>query len=164
MTRAKGAGRLWSMTTVEIVACLLLAFALAVGRAATRFYLREGHVRAEAALNLTASALSGWIRRLENVPQLLTDDEALRRLVLEPDAIDVQHRVAEANRWLEERNAILGSSEISVIGLDGTTIAASNFAEPDSFIGQNFAYRPYFTQAKAGRGLGGSSVLGPHPA
>ena len=129
-----------------------------------RFYFGEGQARAEATMNLTASSLNGWIRRFEMVPQLLADDEALRQLVLEPNAPDMPDRVFEANRWLDERNALLGSSEIYVIGLDGTTIAASNFASPDSFVGQNFTYRPYFTEAKAGRtgrffGLGTTSGL-----
>jgi two-component system C4-dicarboxylate transport sensor histidine kinase DctB len=129
-----------------------------------RVYLSEGQARAEATMNLTASSLNGWIRRFEMVPRLLADDEALRQLVLEPGAPDMAERVSTANRWLDERNALLESSEIYVIGLDGTTIAASNFASPDSFVGQNFTYRPYFTEARAGRtgrffGLGTTSGL-----
>ena len=67
-----------------------------------RVYLGEGQARAEATMNLTASSLNGWIRRFEMVPQLLADDEALRRLVLEPDAPDMSDRVFEANRCLDE--------------------------------------------------------------
>ncbi|MBP1806825.1 sensor histidine kinase [Rubellimicrobium aerolatum] len=161
MTRTTMARRSWGATALLAVG-LLVVVALVVERAATRFHLREGHARAEATLNLAASGLGGWLRRFEVVPQLLADDEALQRLVLEPDAIDFPHRLAEANRWLEERNAILGSSELYVIGLDGTTLAASNAHRPDSFVGQNFAYRPYFTEARAGRigrffGLGTTS-------
>jgi two-component system C4-dicarboxylate transport sensor histidine kinase DctB len=71
--------------------------------------------------------------------------------VLEPEAIDIDYRQAGANRWLADRNAILGSSEIYVMGLDGTTLASSNAGEQDSFIGENFTYRPYFVEARDGR-------------
>ncbi|TNC61818.1 sensor histidine kinase [Rubellimicrobium roseum] len=166
MAQSREADRFKNESARVLAVCFVLAVALAigVGQAATQFHLREGQARAEAMLNLTASALSGWLRRFEIVPQLLADDEPLRRLVMEPHAIDTEYRVSEAHRWLEERNAILGSSEIYVIGLDGTTLAASNHARPDSFVGQNFSYRPYFTEARSGRvgrffGLGTTSGI-----
>ena len=42
------------------------------------------------------------------------------------------------------------ASDIYVMTLDGKTVAASNFDRQDSFIGQNFEYRPYFKDAAAG--------------
>ena len=44
----------------------------------------------------------------------------------------------------------------------GVTLAASNWDKPDSFVAGNFAFRPYFREALAGRlgrffGLGTTS-------
>lgn len=140
----------WTGRVAAAVAATLLA-AWVAGGLIERHYLREGAVRAQATLALTASALEGWVHRFEVVPRLLADDAALRRIALEPRAIDRPSRLAQADRWLRERNDLLGTSEIYLIGLDGTTLAASNFDRPDSFVGQNFAYRPYFADARAGR-------------
>ena len=60
-------------------------------------------------------------------------------------------QVAAMNDWLQARNTALESSDIYIMTPDGVTIAASNHHRPDSFIGQNFTYRPYFTAAMAGQ-------------
>lgn len=44
-----------------------------------------------------------------------------------------------------------GTAVIYVIDAEGQTIASSNYELPESFVGQNFAFRPYFRQAMAGR-------------
>ncbi len=43
------------------------------------------------------------------------------------------------NRWLAETNALIEASDLYLIDLAGDTIAASNHARPDSFVGQNFS-------------------------
>jgi two-component system C4-dicarboxylate transport sensor histidine kinase DctB len=63
------------------------------------------------------------------------------------------------NRWLAETNALIEASDLYLIDLDGDTIAASNHDRADSFIGQNFSYRPYFTEARNG-GSGRYFALG----
>jgi two-component system C4-dicarboxylate transport sensor histidine kinase DctB len=63
------------------------------------------------------------------------------------------------NRLLEMSNDIFGASEAYVMDGSGTTLSASNWQERDSFIGQNFAYRPYFQNAMQGR-LGRFFALG----
>ncbi|MFN3527383.1 MAG: cache domain-containing protein, partial [Paracoccus sp. (in: a-proteobacteria)] len=54
---------------------------------------------------------------------------------------------------------MMGLSDSYVMALDGTTIAASNFADSPSFVGQNFEYRPYFSDAVTG-GQGRFFALG----
>ncbi len=121
---------------------------VAATRTATGVYLAQGHARAEASLGLTIQALDGHLRRFETVPDLLSDQERVLRLVQNPgDAGQVQ----AINAWLQARNAALDSSDIYVMTPDGVTIAASNHHRADSFVGQSFAYRPYFTAALAGQ-------------
>lgn len=147
------------------LAGLALALGLAVlwetGRLATRTALEEGQARAASTLRLTMEALAGHLERFEVVPALLADHERMRALFAAPDDPD---QVAAANAWLAARNAGLGSSEIYVMDRQGNALAASNFARDDSFVGQNFRYRPYFAEALAGAparfyGLGTTSGI-----
>ncbi len=131
-----------------VVGLICLAMTVLVARAVTKSYFTEGNGRAETTLRLAASALEGHLRRYEALPELLADSPDILALVTRPS--DPAQRMA-MNRWLKGKNAVVQSSDLYVIDLQGNTIAASNFDQPDSFIGQNFAYRPYFTEAAAGR-------------
>jgi two-component system C4-dicarboxylate transport sensor histidine kinase DctB len=139
---------------VVLLACL--AMTMLVARAVTQGYLSEGNARAETTLRLTANALEGHLRRYEALPELLADSPDILALVTGP--ADPAQRMA-MNRWLQAKNAVVQSSDLYVIDRQGNTVAASNYDQPDSFIGQNFAYRPYFTQALAG-GKGRFFALG----
>jgi len=56
-----------------------------------------------------------------------------------------------ANRYIEEVNRLAGSDDLYLIDLQGLTLAASNWATSHSFVGQSYANRPYFIDARAGR-------------
>ncbi|WP_093015348.1 ATP-binding protein [Variovorax sp. OV700] len=56
-----------------------------------------------------------------------------------------------ANRYIEEVNRHAGSDALYLIDLEGLTLAASNWATPQSFVGESYANRPYFIDARAGR-------------
>ncbi len=131
-----------------LVGLICLAMTVLVGRAVTQGYFTEGNGRAETTLRLAASALEGHLRRYEALPELLADSPDILALVTRPS--DPAQRMA-MNRWLKSKNAVMESSDLYVIDLQGNTIAASNYDQPNSFIGQNFAYRPYFTEAAEGR-------------
>lgn len=140
------------ITSRRILAIALggLLLVLAVGHAerqARASYLATAKARTETALGLTTNALAAYLARYEVTPQLLADVEAVRLLVTFPD--DPVRRAA-INRLLEDRNSVIGSSDIYIMQMNGETIAASNHARADSFIGQNFSYRPYFFDAAAG--------------
>jgi PAS domain S-box-containing protein len=59
--------------------------------------------------------------------------------------------VQSANRYLQEMNRRIGSEALYVMGSDGVTLAASNWYEPKSFVGDNYSFRPYFKDAMDGR-------------
>jgi two-component system C4-dicarboxylate transport sensor histidine kinase DctB len=139
---------LFLLALAGLAAVLLLL--VGAERLATRYYLAEGLSRAETALRLTVNVLDGHLKRYEALPELLADNEDIVRLVTEPASTG--HRAA-MNLWLKETNGVLQSSDIYVMDMNGSTIAASNFDRTDSFVGQNFAYRPYFIDAaKGGKG------------
>lgn len=41
------------------------------------------------------------------------------------------------------------ASDVYLIDSQGLTVAASNWQQPNSFVGQDLSVRPYFTQAMA---------------
>jgi two-component system C4-dicarboxylate transport sensor histidine kinase DctB len=103
--------------------------------------LRE---RGENTLRLAEASLRGQLARFERLPGLLAEERVLRSLLLAPND---QALVGPANLYLRETARRLGASDIYVMSRDGLTLAASNFDQPHSFVGGNFAFRPYFRDA-----------------
>jgi C4-dicarboxylate-specific signal transduction histidine kinase len=58
--------------------------------------------------------------------------------------------LAQANAVLDRYQQRFGASVAYLLDTSGTTIASSNRGDPDSFVGQNYAFRPYFQEAMAG--------------
>ncbi|MFT2212616.1 sensor histidine kinase [Rhizobium giardinii] len=130
-----------------LVPALLYVVIFQGGALATRSYMNEASLQASSALRLAVSALSGHLSRYEPLPALIADHDGIKDLVAHPN--DNSLREA-ANLYLKEINTLLESSDIYVMTMDGSTIAASNYEEPTSFVGQNFSYRPYFQEAAKG--------------
>lgn len=118
-----------------------------VHRLALQNALVAAEARAETTLRMASNALEGDLARYEVMPQLLAELEPIRDLFAHPD--DPARRGA-INQLLLDRNTELQSSDIYVMLTNGETIAASNYLLKDSFVGQNFAYRPYFIRAAEG--------------
>jgi two-component system, NtrC family, C4-dicarboxylate transport sensor histidine kinase DctB len=145
VTRPISRSRLLSAIGCVVGVLALLGLAL---QATTTIYLTQGRARAEAILGLTLQALDGHLRRYEAIPDLLADNDDVHALLENPD--DPAGRLA-MNLWFAQRNALLDSADIFLMTPDGVTIAASNYEKTNSFLGQNFSFRPYFTAALAGK-------------
>jgi two-component system, NtrC family, C4-dicarboxylate transport sensor histidine kinase DctB len=130
-----------------MIAVVCLALVLAMERLVRTSAFSEGLDTAEGTLRQTVNALEGHLTRFETLPALLARQEEIRSFLTSPSS---PARVDAMNRWLKDTNQVIDSSDLYLIGPNGTTLAASNFDREDSFIGQNFTYRPYFTQAAAG--------------
>lgn len=104
----------------------------------------EGRFR----LELYITYLQGVLEKYENLPELLAHDSTL---VTHLTANDSRDKVQFLNNYLQKINEITKSSDIYLLNTQGTTIAASNWNTPISFVGQNFSYRPYFQQALRGQ-------------
>lgn len=57
----------------------------------------------------------------------------------------------EFNHYLEALGASAGAAVLYLIDAQGRTIASSNWNTPASYVGADFSYRPYFTEAMTGR-------------
>lgn len=55
------------------------------------------------------------------------------------------------NRYLRDLRAQARVAVIYLMDATGETVAASNFDQPITFLGHNYAFRPYFNEAMAGR-------------
>jgi two-component system C4-dicarboxylate transport sensor histidine kinase DctB len=58
--------------------------------------------------------------------------------------------VERANRYLEDLNVHARATATYIIQTDGLCVAASNWHEPDSFVGAGYQFRPYFVDAVKG--------------
>lgn len=134
---------------LALVATGLVAVALfmVVQHAALTFQLDQTLGRGRTTLRLASSALDGRLNRYRALPALIAGEAVVRDLFAQPGD---SGRQQAADVYLRRINTLLGSSDIYLMGLDGTTIAASNYADPVSFVGQNFSFRPYFQEALAG--------------
>ncbi len=104
----------------------------------------ELHERGQNTLSLAQSSLQGQLARFERLPGLLAEERVIRSLLLSPRNSDL---IMAANFYLRETAELLGASDLYVMYSDGETLAASNFDQPHSFVGGNFAFRPYFFDA-----------------
>ena len=142
------------LATAAGVLCLLIA---SFGnRYATALYLDQAAARGANTLGLAVTALRGHLARYEKLPELLADDPDIRELVTYPQN---RAKIDEINGFLKHVNGLVESSDIYIMLPDGLTLAASNFDQTPTFIGENFSYRPYFFDALAG-GKGRFFALG----
>jgi len=74
--------------------------------------------------------------------------EQLRHGLAEPDDAAA---LEGANRILDHFNRTLDTEVCYLMDRRGQTIASSNRMDDDSFVGENFAFRPYFQSAVQGR-------------
>src|SRR5512140_2519905 len=81
------------------------------------------------------------------VPEVLSTSKTVRMLLAQPSAIAAR----EQNEVLEETARNVQMDVVYVMDLSGNCVAASNWREPDSFVGKNYGFRPYFQQALAGK-------------
>jgi two-component system C4-dicarboxylate transport sensor histidine kinase DctB len=93
------------------------------------------------------SSLDAALARHSYLPILLAQEPIIQDyLQKKPEAISTQ----QLNLYLERINQIAGTLDVYLMLPNGDTIAASNWAKEQSFIGKNFAFRPYFQKAIQG--------------
>ncbi|KUZ70062.1 ATPase [Burkholderia ubonensis] len=109
-----------------------------------------GELQRNAAVRVdrTTNALKSSLDRYESLPYLLGSHPYVQELLAEPKRADY---AARANRYLEDLNQHARATVTYLVGADGLCVAASNWRAPDSFIGIEYRFRPYFIDAMNGR-------------
>ncbi|MEQ8394118.1 ATP-binding protein [Thalassobaculum sp.] len=142
---------------IPIWALVLMTALLAIHRGVSHLVYDQLEVQSRATLDLYVATLRGQLDKFRSQPVVLAEHPVTREMFEDrgptPDA------VAAANRLYVRTARVIGASDIYVMDGDGTTIAASNWNDSPTFVGQNFAYRPYFIEAMQGR-LGRFFALG----
>ncbi|CDF97109.1 MULTISPECIES: ATP-binding protein [unclassified Pseudomonas] len=127
---------------------------------AERYYRSELAGQNRQTLDLYVANLLGTLHRYEVLPQILGDLPALRATLSAPNDEFAQ---SNANQLLKNISTQTGAEVMYLMDATGKTLAASNWDKHDSFVGRNFAFRPYYIEAMAGRlgrffGLGTTSA------
>ena len=133
--------------TVAIV--LLIALGLAVSlwlasRYAEQRAWEDRSSEAHGQLQLYAQSIQTLVDRFRSVPQLLAMDSDIQSLLQAPDDPQLRNKL---NRRFELLNAAAGASVLYLIDRQGLTLAASNWNDWSSFVGNNYSFRPYFQDA-----------------
>lgn len=141
------------------VGTLLLAMIASIVLAAwwaRRQSLRELSVQEGAQLQLRALALQRLIDRYRVLPSTLALDPVLRKALGEPrEKVDTN----TLNLKLERTNGATHVSTLTLIDRHGFALAASNWRQPSSNVGRNYAFRPYFQRAMS-TGVGTFYAIG----
>jgi two-component system C4-dicarboxylate transport sensor histidine kinase DctB len=99
-------------------------------------------------LDLYAASLKSELGRYEMMPSIVARQESVRALLgAMPDP--AAGLLQTVNTYLDAVNHEAGSVAVDVIDQHGLVIAASNWNRPESFVGTNVSYRPYFQDALA---------------
>lgn len=99
-------------------------------------------------LTRLTDSLDATLARHSYLPVLLAEEPIIQDYLQQnPNSISTE----QLNLYLERINKITGTLDIYLMLPSGITIAASNWAKEQSFIGKNFAFRPYFQQAIQGQ-------------
>lgn len=92
-------------------------------------------------LSLYQAGLRSTLERVSHLPKVVA---------LHPNTREVLRQgksVADFNQYLKTVNDRSGAAALYLLDAKGTTIAASNFDNDESFIGYNYQFRRYYTDA-----------------
>lgn len=132
---------------ITLIVLLIIAGAGLSGfwamRHAQYINLAEQAARGAEPLSLYANALHTLIERYRALPAVLALDPQLIQALAGP--VDSQTQRA-LNLKLERINGAARSSTLELLDRDGLAIAASNWRSANSYVGQNYGFRPYFKQ------------------
>jgi PAS domain S-box-containing protein len=128
------------------VLALLLAWWAGEWAAARERRLQEDAIHRT--IDVQALGLRGTVARYNHIPFVTAQHPDVQALLHAPRDTALASRV---NRLLQETGARVGANALYLMDAKGRTLAASNWEDGDSFVGQSYAFRPYFNDAMAGR-------------
>ncbi len=125
-----------------------LIFALLIGSITTGAYFvafdrfeKSATQNSTERLSLYQAGLRSTLERVSHLPKVVA---------LHPNTREVLRQgksVAGFNEYLKSVNGKSGAAALYLLDEEGTTVAASNFDNEESFVGNNYQFRRYFTDA-----------------
>lgn len=153
-----------TFTRIRNAAVALLAVG-AAGYTAFFWSQQEGihllQTEAENRLTYSTAALFAPTDKYSYLPELVSSHPIILRAIEAPREAP---RIQQANLFLERINASAKSTVVYVLDTTGLVLAASNWNDPQTFVGSNYAFRPYFQEAIKGGtgrfyGMGTTSLM-----
>jgi two-component system C4-dicarboxylate transport sensor histidine kinase DctB len=95
-----------------------------------------------------AEFISSKLDKYAHLPQLIAKDSELISALQSPDN---SAQIELTNRYLQHINQTIQSTDAYLLDEFGNTIASSNWNLERSFVGRNYAWRPYFSNAIQGK-------------
>lgn len=130
---------------------VLLAGLFAILKLTYWIHLHQGKIeiqtQSEQQLKELVSFLDGALSRYESIPHVLSTNPMLAQVLNDQQN---PQKVQELNLYLEEIQHVTEASDIYLIDALGIAIAASNWQQSFSFIGKDYSFRPYYTDAISG--------------
>ncbi|MCE9686783.1 ATP-binding protein [Shewanella sp. AS16] len=115
------------------------------------FHQQQGQAAIQAQSRQQLSELIDFydavLARYANIPHVMSGNPLLAQTLLGNDELQVQR----VNDYFEEMQQATEASDIYLLDAKGTAIAASNWQQGYSFIGQNYGFRPYYREAIKGK-------------
>ena len=127
-------------------AALAAVFGLALQTLLLRRAMADETMQASRAAATLAAGLRSEIDKFDLVTTALSSDREASDLLKAPSPA----RSAALNRRLSSLRDVLGASVIYLMDRRGDTIVASNWQQADSFVGENYRFRSYFSGALRG--------------
>ncbi|PJI91887.1 two-component system C4-dicarboxylate transport sensor histidine kinase DctB [Yoonia maricola] len=121
-----------------------------------RHYMRQQAAQNAVPLKLAVEGLRAALERYAPLPALIAERSELTELLNDPGDQTV---LAQVNEDLRQTAATVKASDVYLMDISGRTIAAATYLESGSYLGRNFNYQSYFTQALNGD-LSSFSVYG----
>jgi len=131
--------------TALLAACLV--FGWLAYRVALTIFLDGERQNAARRLEFYALSLEATLARYEALPGLLALEHKLHELLAQPAG---SAQAKAANAYLKTAQSGAEISAAYLIDRRGHTLAASNWDKAGSFVGHNYAFRPYFREAIKG--------------
>ena len=140
------------LRTIILILSLLALVSTAGGGLHYYYSLQDSaislaHRRAAGQTEVLANQISSFLAQNQKPVDALAGLGELQQALAQPD----EANLAAANQLLDKFKKSLEVDVCYLLNRQGLTIASSNRNSPDSFVGHNFSFRPYFQQALAGQ-------------
>ena len=109
---------------------------------------QQMHQQSSQQLSNLVGYIDNILGRFDRIPTVLSKHPLLSQALTSPNE---QSKITKLNQLLADIRTMTQASDIYLIDKNGITIGASNWQLPNSFVGMNFMFRPYFQDALKGK-------------
>lgn len=139
-------------TTLVLLTGLGIILSIMIGLITQQHFIDEKSRQIKYDISSLGEKLDQRLKRYQQLPQLLAHDPRLLDSLMAEAApkTERQAKLLQTNLLLAYWSKTLLADTIYLLNATGDTLAASNWQAGDSFVGSNYAYRPYFKDAMKG--------------